>query len=63
MDGRLEAADERLVSAALAWQKTKYWRGKLDTTLTPEEKELDEAATNWRRVWDELLKEKGSIPR
>jgi hypothetical protein len=73
VNGRIEAAQEKLEIAAHNWQKARndleflsdFDREKKyrDLAFERAEKQLDKAVTNLRHEMDEYLKEKGSIPR
>ena len=63
MNGRIEAAQEKLEIAAYNWQKARNASGFNVDVFKNCCDYLDEAVTKLRREMDEYLKEKGSIPR
>jgi len=62
MNGRIEAAQERLEQAASKWQQARKNTVTADRFVSACA-ELDEAITNLHKEVSEYLKEKGSIPR
>lgn len=65
MNGRIEAAQEQLETAAYAWQKARKDTTSVDghRAFCEAETRLDAAITNLHNEFDECLKQKGSIPR